>query len=310
MRLPTFLILGAPKCGTTALAQFISSHPNVFVTNPKEPHFFDSNYEMGLENYLKKYYSSWSTEHAAGEATPSYLIVPYVAKRIKECVPNAKLIVLLRNPIERAYSSWWMFRARGMEQLSFEETINYEIEQYAGDDNIESVFTESSVKKNTRRIKAGKEICERAYLCAGHYADHLTRFYQEFPQHNIKVIFSHQLRRNHEKSIRDIWNFIGVDMDEQIPDFNAVNEALGHRAAPLLKTLQGLGLMQFRHLLPNSIMSFAKNKLSNMGSRPKMNAETRKVLLAYFTPHIEKLELLVDEDLSDWKLARDKKDQI
>ena len=292
MRQPTFLILGPAKCGTTALASFIASHPDVFITNPKEPHFFDGNYEIGIDGYLEKYYSGWSKEIAAGEATPSYLSTPYVADRIKQNFPHIKLIVILRNPIERAYSSWWMRHARGMEPLSFESAINNELSQ--------STISEEDVQRNVQNVRAGKRIHIRNYLDTGHYADHLERYFNKFPMHNIKVLFSSQLRKDHEQTIRDIWNFIEVDASQPIPDPHAVNEALGIKALPILKSIKALGLMPARHIIPRGIKSHIKNLLSNMGERPEMNKETKQLLVEYFTPHIKKLETLIDEDLSDW----------
>ncbi len=111
-RRPGFLILGSPKCGTTALARLLDAHPDVAMSTPKEPHFFDAHYERGFEHY-----ATWPAHGIAGEATPSYLLVPYVAERIKADLPDAKLIAILRHPVERAFSSWWMFHARGMEPL-------------------------------------------------------------------------------------------------------------------------------------------------------------------------------------------------
>ncbi len=300
MRQPTFIILGAAKCGTTALASFITSHPDVFITNPKEPHFFDGNYEIGVDGYLEKYYSDWTNEKAAGEATPSYLSTPYVAERIKKSCPNIKLIVILRNPIDRAYSSWWMFHARGMEPLSFEDAINLEITQLNENNDIESIYSEDMVRDNISRVRAGKRICIRNYLQAGHYADHLEHYYAKFSKSDIKIVFSSQLRRNHEQTIRDIWDHIGVDSRELAPQPTIVNEALGQNSMILLKIVKVLGLMRARHILPSTIKSSIKNRLSEMGNRPEMSAQTRNYLLAYFKPHIQRLELLVDTDLSDW----------
>jgi hypothetical protein len=300
MRQPTFLILGAAKCGTTALASFIASHPDVFITNPKEPHFFDGNYEIGIDDYLEKYYSGWTNEKAAGEATPTYLSVPCVAERIRKSFPDIKLIATLRNPVERAYSSWWMLYARGMEKLSFENAISSELEKSINIDSAGSIYTEEIARQSTARIKAGKEICFREYLFAGQYADHLERYYENFPKHNIKVILSSQLRKNHTQTIREIWDFIGVDTSHPAPDSNAVNEALGIKAVPILKSIKALGLMPARHIIPSDIRSYIKNLLSNMGERPEISIETKQLLLEYFTPHIKKLETLINKDLSDW----------
>ena len=123
MSLPTFFVVGSPKCGTTALAQMLAAHPDVFLSEPKEPHFFDAHHDNGLQPYMEQHFAGWSGAGVAGEATPSYLAVPYVPARIRSAIPGARLIAILRNPVQRAYSSWWMFHARGMEPLSFEAAI-------------------------------------------------------------------------------------------------------------------------------------------------------------------------------------------
>lgn len=300
MRKPTFFILGAPKCGTTALAQYLSSHPDIFLSLPKEPHFFDAGFDRGMDRYLKEHYSGWRDERAAGEATPSYLSVPYVAERIHQEVPHAKLIVLLRNPIERAFSSWWMFHIRGMEPLSFSAAIAAEEQLLLTRHPLDSDNAESMWKAHVRRLRAGNSILIPTYLYNGLYARHLRHYYQLFPQQNIKVVFSHQLRVSPADTIRDLWQFIGVAPHSPLPKFDAVNEAIGSGAKPILRLLQATGLMRMRNLLPSRTRSWIKKELSR-GEKPTMDSGTQKHLAGFFEPYTRDLESLLGEDLSNWR---------
>jgi hypothetical protein len=301
MRKPTFFILGAPKCGTTAIAQYMASHPDVFLSSPKEPHFFDGNYEKGVASYLHDHFARWGNELAAGEATPSYFAVPFAAERIRHDVPDAKLIVMLRDPTSRAFSSWWMLHVRGMESLSFADAIAAERLQSASGHPLEKANAVTAWEAHVEQIRAGKQLDIRTYLHTGHYAIHLRRYFQLFPKQNIKIIFSHQLRENPEKVIRDLWSFIGVDSQAPLPDFEAVNEALGAGVKPVLKWIQIFGLMRLRGMFPESIRAWLKEILARIGGRPEMELVIKKHLVEYFEPHICELELLLGEDLSVWR---------
>lgn len=101
---PTFLLLGAGKAGTTALPWYLGRHPDVLVSQPKEPNFFDTEYGRGLGYYWDTYYGAWNGKTAAGEARAINLLLPFVAERIRDCTPDARLIVTLRDPADRAFS--------------------------------------------------------------------------------------------------------------------------------------------------------------------------------------------------------------
>ena len=301
MRTPSFFILGAPKCGTTAIAQYLSSHPAVYLSSPKEPHFFDANYQKGLPAYLRTHYSRWNNEQIAGEATPSYLSVPYVAERIHQDVPGAKLIVILRNPIERAFSSWWMFHIRGMEPLDFADAIAAEEKLLRTMHPLDDPNAESLWKHHVESLHAGDTIKIPTYLYNGFYARHIQRYIGLFGTHNIKVVFSHQLRDSPDEIVRDLWEFLGVDTDAPLPEFESVNEALGASAKPVLWIIKTLGLMRLRHLLPASIRSRLKKGLSWLGGRREMDSKTSAHLGELFEPQICELESLLGEDLSVWR---------
>ncbi|MEX2132610.1 MAG: sulfotransferase domain-containing protein, partial [Acidimicrobiia bacterium] len=121
-QLPTFLIAGAMRCGTTSLNAYLREHDEITVGQPKEVHFFDQNYERGIDWYLQHFPGS-DTAKAIGEATPAYLYFPEVAERIATTLPDVKILLLLRDPVDRAHSHYWHNRSVGREKLEFAEAI-------------------------------------------------------------------------------------------------------------------------------------------------------------------------------------------
>src|SRR5688572_14326389 len=115
-RLPDFLIVGAMRSGTTSLHKYLQAHPDVFVASGKEVHFFDRRYGRGLDWYRSRF-AGVTTERVVGEATPAYMYDENAIARIAHDLPDARLIVVLRNPVDRAYSHYWRNRSRGRENL-------------------------------------------------------------------------------------------------------------------------------------------------------------------------------------------------
>jgi hypothetical protein len=118
--LPNFLIIGAAKAGTTSLARWLADHPDVFVPVRKEVHYFDRavNYDRG-EEWYRSQFAGVGTQRAIGEATPSYLAGATTMGRVAALVPQAKLIAILREPVDRAYSHYWYERSLGFEKREF-----------------------------------------------------------------------------------------------------------------------------------------------------------------------------------------------
>jgi hypothetical protein len=298
---PDFFIIGAPKCGTTALAQLIAAHPQVFLSDPKEPHFFDADYHRGLEFYRRTYFLKWRGDGVTGEATPSYLAAAFVPQRIYLSNPQARLIAILRNPIDRAYSSWWMLRARSMETMSFPAAIaaNEEAQNHCSDATAE--VSESSWQAQVAAIRTGRPLPIRNYLETGYYARHLQRYLQFFPPAQLHVVFSDDLQRDTERTVREIWRHLGVADHYEVGADRKANEAMGVGAQPLLRLARLSGLMRLRSLLPDTVRNRIKRTLSGLGNAPKMDESTRGKLIAHFEPHVRELETLLKIDLSHWR---------
>src|SRR5262245_45971784 len=122
-RLPTFLIVGAMRSGTTSLARYLGAHPDVFVAPEKEIHFFDRCFDRGVAWYAERFIQA-AGAGAIGEATQSYMYDPDAIARMRSVVPSARLLTILRHPTDRAYSHYWLNRAHGLEDRSFEAAID------------------------------------------------------------------------------------------------------------------------------------------------------------------------------------------
>ena len=122
--LPTFLIVGAQKSGTTSLVHYLAAHPQVYA-RIDEVHFFDRNYERGLDWYS----SQFEDAVVVGESSPEYMFRPEVPPRVAADLPGVKLVAILRDPVDRAYSHYWHNRTRGHEPLSFEAALDAEADR-------------------------------------------------------------------------------------------------------------------------------------------------------------------------------------
>ena len=198
MILPTFIIGGAPRSGTTFLYHLCDSHPEIYMAKPKvpEPKFFliHEEYQKGLEYYSKKYFSNAVDFQAIGEKSTNYLEDNQVVHRIKKSLPNVKLVFILRNPVERAYSNYLWSCKNGIETLSFEEALIYEKDR------------ELSYEQKYQYSRPF------SYISRGMYANFLKTYLQEFDHSQIKIILFNNIVSEHEFMAKDLFEFIGVSV--------------------------------------------------------------------------------------------------
>lgn len=300
--IPTFLVLGAPKCGTTSVAWSLSQHPRVCFSEPKEPIFFEAEWERGLEHYRRKYFGGWRGEPAVGEGRTWNLYLPYVAPRIREAVPEARLVAVLRHPVDRAYSHWWHRYSRGIESLPFEEAVAEDRARISRGATFEG-------EEGERRWRAGLyrdsfTTRHRALLDLGFYADQLERYRALFPAERIRVILYDDLEADAEGTLRGLYAFLGVDPDVPGIDTSPQNVQRVRRRSPLARrlsfTARALGL---RHLVPRRWRGTLRRGLlpERAARRPELLPETRRELAAWYAPHVARLEKLLGRDLASWR---------
>ncbi len=190
--LPSFIIFGAPRCGTTSLYNYLIEHPAIVPALSKEIGFFELNYYKGISWYklffptfLSKFQikKEFRNEFITGEATANYIHHPCVAERIKKNLPNVKLIVLLRNPVDRAYSQYYKLVKLGREELSFEDAIAIEPERIKGE-------TEKMIQNDDYYSLKYHNF---SYLSGGIYVDKLKKWFEIFPKEQILVLRSEDL---------------------------------------------------------------------------------------------------------------------
>lgn len=295
--LPNFLIIGAQKAGTTALAYYLSQHPEVFMSPVKEPGFFafegqppnfsgpDDHQSFrlvttDLEQY-QQLFTEVSSEKAVGEASTWYLYHPDAPYRIKHYIPDARLIAILRNPVDRAFSSYMHLIKQNREPLhSFKEALAQE----------------------EKRINAGWEYLWH-YKQMGLYTDQIKRYQREFDPSQLKVFLYEDLDNFPEKILKEIFYFLGVDKEIMPPVLSRHNISGVKRSKlianllkdgnPIKSTLKPLLPIKFRQELANfvRVRNFKKHTCSK---------DIRFQLTQEFKDDIIELQELIQRDLSGW----------
>jgi hypothetical protein len=186
--LPDFVILGAQRAGTTTLYAALAEHPQVRPALVKEIHFFDRNYARGLPWY-RAHFSRGAPGTIAGEATPYYLFHPDVPERVAGALPAARFVVLLRDPVARAWSHYHHERSRGREPLTFQEAVDTEEERLGRDAVSHQRFS---------------------YLARGRYAEQLERWFAAVPRERFLVIASETLFGSPDETYAKVVSFLGL----------------------------------------------------------------------------------------------------
>lgn len=278
-RLPTFLIIGAMRSGTTSLTNYLRPHPEVFMPEKKELHFFDVNYDKGLAWYARQFRGA-GDRPAVGEATATYLYDEASMRRIAEAMPDVRLVAILRDPVDRAYSHYWLNRARGHENLGFEAATEAE---------------EGRLATADLATRIGK-----SYLDRGRYLEQLRRATEHFPRESLHVIILEHLRDEPERVYAELCRFLSVD-DTVRPD------NLGQQLGGFVR-FRSLFLFRFNRLLfrqnrsmPRRIARIVRKANVKEESYPAMDPELRQRLLRGFAEHNAELAAWLGRDLSAWQ---------
>lgn len=192
MRLPDFIVIGAQKSGTTALFKFLSEHPKIYLPPQKEVQYFsnDNFYSKGIKWCSHEFYNNVNENMMCGDVSPQYMIYKKVPLRIKKALPNAKIIVILREPIERAYSHYHMSVRRGNEKREFDEAFRVSVDKGYKDD--ESIIEDES------------------YYQFSDYEVMLREYLKYFSKDKILVLFQEDLSKYPIETLNTVYDFIGV----------------------------------------------------------------------------------------------------
>jgi hypothetical protein len=310
---PNFFIVGAPKAGTTSLHAYLAQHPQIYMSPLKETHYFCEEFRAenfaaeeqprlardrrALTAYLRTdmrvgrfggLVSDWGEylhlfrnvqdELAIGEATPQYLWSPSAARSIAMRFPNAKIIAILRNPVDRAFSHYLHMLAEAAVRRSFSEQI------------------EASLRRQ------GTQICtEWPFLEYGRYYEQLRRYFDTFPRGQIRVVFYEDLQRAAPLLLADLFAFLGVDQDVPVDASRRYNEPQIPRWRQAMRVLQGINAVPLiRALMPHSLRLRVRTMLLQPRDSLGVATAERARLIDYYRADIEQLAVLLQRDLSGW----------
>lgn len=300
-QLPNFFILGAPKSGTTTLYHALEKHPAVHLSTPKEPYYFEDEYAQGPEFYWRTYFATgWKGQPLIGDARTAHLYLPYVPQRIHATVPDARLVAILRNPVERAFSHWWMQRSYGYEPLGFDQALRENRQAIGNGDSYEGERAEQLWRAHIapqRDARGLRRVSARPYLEAGHYADHLKRYLRYFPRSQLCILFHEDLQRAPLVTMRRLYEFLGLDPADLRGAPARENVALTGFSRPLFLLSNRL---HFDRVLPRKVLAILRTGLSRIGRRPAMSPQARDWLREHYEPYNRRLEALVGRDLAAW----------
>jgi hypothetical protein len=208
--LPDFLVIGAQKAGTTALYAYLRWHPGIAGPSWKEVSFFDRHWWRG-EAWYRGQFPLRAGERLVGEASPSYLFHPLAPERARSLVPGAKLVALLRDPVDRAYSQYQHEVALGREPLSFEDALAAEDERLVGE--VERLIADSRA--------FSRAWWDHTYTARGRYAEQLERWLEAFPSEQLLVVRTEELGERPAETYGSILAFLGAE-PHQLPDYPRV----------------------------------------------------------------------------------------
>lgn len=299
MTLPNFLLIGAARSGTTALYEYLDQHPEIFVCEPKEPHFFalggepldfrgpgdDAMVNRRAVTDWKAYralFANAGGAKARGEASVSSLYVPRAAARIRERLPDVRILCLLRNPADRAFSAFMYMRSRMYEPLAD--------------------FRAALADEDRRVGERWHHIWH--YRRMSLYAESIARFFEAFGRDRVRVHLHDDFRAEPSRVVRDCFEFLGVDPDFVPPERpsalvsgvprNAVWQRILMAARPLRN--------RFLPLVPRRFAQRLKRRLTESNlTRVTPDPALREELLEAFEPDIRALEALLGRDLSRWR---------
>ncbi|CAN5425909.1 MAG: sulfotransferase family protein [Acidimicrobiia bacterium] len=205
--LPDFVVIGVQRAGTTSLYRDLKQHPQVIGAATKEVHYFDYNHAKGLSWYRAHFpHRRTLARHpgappVTGEATPNYLFHPHAPWWVRSELPTARLIVVLRDPVRRAYSHWQLNRRIGLEDLSFEEAIDREEDRIAPDRR----------RLETEPEYPAYDLFRFSYAARGTYASQLERWFAAIPRSRFLVVRSEDLDQAPDRTFDRVTDFIGVE---------------------------------------------------------------------------------------------------
>lgn len=288
--LPNFVVIGAPKSGTTSLYHYFRQHPDIYLPKVKELHYFsfpelgmasmgpgDSVVRDGLcqtwEQYTNQYLEV-GNQSAIGDISPSYLYYSNSAKKIKDNLGVVKIIAIIRNPVDKAFSQYMHMIREGLETLTFPDALAAEA---------------------SRREQNWGDIWR--YAESSLYAERLQEFIEVFGKENVKVVLFEDFTKDTPTVLTELLNHIGVDPSVEInteEKFNRTGVQKNEVISKMMRNPSRLKTM-VKLVIPANLRFRLRNWIinSNTGDKPELPPELRQNLLSYFQENISSVERLI-----------------
>jgi len=281
--LPNFVVVGAPKAGTTSLYNYLKGHPDIFLPHRKELLFFDSSFHKGLPWY-EKYFKHYRGEKAVGDISPTYMGNPFVPKRMRRTIPEARMIFILRDPVERAWSHYWDLVGWGT-KASFKETL-----------------------RAPGMYKRGHGYIEFDILDFGLYSRHIKRFLDYFPAEQCGYFLYDDLRDRPQDFLKGILRFIGVSERELPQTERKYHTCRANRSRFFGNLLVSEPIRDFTYsCVPSKLVPACRglyDRLLSLNTKkikpPAIGGEDKIFLKEQYRDEILSLQELIRKDLSSW----------
>ncbi len=290
MKKPNFFIIGAPKCGTSSMAAWLAEHPSIYMSPIKEPHYFNTDHNNGSIENFSKYHALFdaATEEnlVVGEASAAYLSSNEAVPNILRYNPAARFVVMVRNPIDMAYSFHDQLLFNDLEHVQdFAEAWRLQGERAAG----------KCVPSNCPEPKflLYGEMCR--------LGAQLQRLYSRVSPERVHVVVFDDLKANPRQAYQRVLAFLGFPDDDR-QDFTTHNPAKERRSHMVRRVVEWLGQGKKRLGITKGfgVLNAIENKNMRVRQRPPLKPETRRTLIDYFQDDIQLLGVLLGRDLSRW----------
>jgi hypothetical protein len=279
--LPNLLIIGAAKAGTTSLHEYLSCHPDVFMTQPKEQKFFNRpDWREALESYRAHFPAD---KPVRGESSPVYSMHPWapsVPERIHETVPEARIVYMVRDPVERLVAQYVEFFAMGLEDATLERAL------------------------------ADYDKPSNVYAMSSRYAYQLDLYREHFPDSQLLVVDQRDLLRSRRETMREIFRFLGVDSDWVSPEWDRVHNQRAGGKVRLNATgrwLQQHNVLQrlrrVSHVLPDGLRERTKLLVADrVEVSPVLHDGLRGELEHYLRDDADRLRAYTGKAFEHWSV--------
>jgi len=295
-RYPNLFIVGAPKSGTTAMSKHLMSHPDIYTPLQKEFTFFGKDLvryaPLPSEGSYLGWFKSWTHERYALDASPTYLYSKSAPYEFLEKSPDSKVIIMIRNPIEVAYSMYFEALLGGREdQDTFEKAWVLEPRRIEG----------QNIPKNARL-----EFTTR-YQSLGMYTEQINHYVEVFGKDNVHIILFDDFKQSNKASYEKLLRFLNLpfvypqEFKIHNPSTAARFTTITHFATTPPRWLGKVGSLFLSKSVRWKIRNFIRQKNMKEVKKPPISKETKEKLLKHYSEEIDNLSNLLDRDLSHWK---------